>query len=264
MAQALDRSWREARINILKKVRIDGVWKLCPAVIEARGKLKDRVRVGGRVESHPEGSYYLDWRENGRRQREAIADRCDVCERARLKALEIEARRAGIAVAGQQDPPKTKPEGPAATPTASAPPAPASNVFHALGNIFAPALEQAVRSELERLSLNVGLPVLPEWNGNAHDRSAGQAAGQAAPLRTPPGTTPEDVDTIAKAIDTYLRDVEPPQREPKTYEEYKLVLEHFRLSCKKTRLKDIVRDDLKAFMRYLYAQGNEARICPGQ
>jgi len=65
LAQALNRSFRQARVNILKKVRIAGRWKLCPAVIEAGGKLKDRVRVGARLESHPEGSYYLDWRENG-------------------------------------------------------------------------------------------------------------------------------------------------------------------------------------------------------
>jgi len=83
---------------------------------------------------------------------------------------------------------------------------------------------------------------------------------ETAPTWTPNHTPPqEDVDTIKKAIDTYLKDVEPPQREPKTYEEYRLVLYHFRDSCKKTRLKEIVRDDLKAFMRNLYAQGNEAR-----
>ena len=53
-------------VNILKKVKVGGVWKLCPAILDASGKLKDKVRVGGSVEPHSEGTYYIQWRENGR------------------------------------------------------------------------------------------------------------------------------------------------------------------------------------------------------
>lgn len=59
-------------VNILKKVKVGGVWKLCPAILDASGKLKDKVRVGGSVEPHSEGTYYIEWRENGRRRREAV------------------------------------------------------------------------------------------------------------------------------------------------------------------------------------------------
>ena len=40
------------RVNILKKINVNGAWKLLPAVLESNGKLKDRVRIGGHVEIH--------------------------------------------------------------------------------------------------------------------------------------------------------------------------------------------------------------------
>jgi hypothetical protein len=46
-------------------------------VVKANGKLKDRVKVNGRVESHPEGVYHLDWRDNGKRVRELVRDKAD-------------------------------------------------------------------------------------------------------------------------------------------------------------------------------------------
>jgi hypothetical protein len=54
-------------------------------VWESNGKLKNKVRVNGRTEVHNEGVYYLEWREG--RLREAVRDRGEVRERARLKAL---------------------------------------------------------------------------------------------------------------------------------------------------------------------------------
>ncbi|HKR30245.1 MAG TPA: hypothetical protein VJT08_07195, partial [Terriglobales bacterium] len=185
MAQALNQTWRQARVNILKKVRIDGVWKLCPAVIEAGGKLKHRVRVGDRVESHPEGTYYIDWRENGRRIREAIPESNDVRERARLKALEIEARRAGIAIPDPEARPELKPTEQARTQSPGMQPAPPGSVVDALGSFLRPALEQAVTSELQRLGLNSGSAgprTLPEWNQNGHGSVAVSGAMEAAAL----------------------------------------------------------------------------------
>jgi hypothetical protein len=58
MPAAYDLLASKKRVNVLKKVKAQGTWKLCPAVVEANGKLKDRVKVNGRVESHPEGVYY--------------------------------------------------------------------------------------------------------------------------------------------------------------------------------------------------------------
>ena len=54
------------RVNVLKRIKADGKWKLCPAVIEPSGKLKDRVRVHGQIETHLEGSYFIEWREDGK------------------------------------------------------------------------------------------------------------------------------------------------------------------------------------------------------
>src|SRR5262249_11506386 len=86
----------KTRVNVLKKVKVNGQWKLCPVVVEATGRLKDRVRTNGRTEVHPEGVYYIEWRNNGQRRRQAIPNRNEVLEQARLKALELEAAKAGM------------------------------------------------------------------------------------------------------------------------------------------------------------------------
>jgi len=58
------------KVNVLKKVKVDGKWKLCPVVVEPSGKLKDRVQVNGRTEVHDEGVYYIEWRDESRRLRQ--------------------------------------------------------------------------------------------------------------------------------------------------------------------------------------------------
>ena len=55
-------------VNLLKKVNVDGEWKFCPAVVEAGRRLNDLVRVNGHIETHPEDTYYLDWREQRKRR----------------------------------------------------------------------------------------------------------------------------------------------------------------------------------------------------
>ena len=102
MSRQVDNDRLGACVNVLKKVRTNGGWKLCPVVREANGRLRDRVRVNGRTEVHSEGVYYLEWREAGRRLREAVPNHAEVLERARLKSLELEARRAGAALGSWQ------------------------------------------------------------------------------------------------------------------------------------------------------------------
>ena len=85
----------KARVNILKKVKIGSNWNLYPAVVEHNGKLRDKVRVRGKIELHPEGYYYIEWWQHGRK-RQQIKDRAEVVDRARRKAIELEANRAGI------------------------------------------------------------------------------------------------------------------------------------------------------------------------
>ena len=48
---------------------------------------------------------------------------------------------------------------------------------------------------------------------------------------------------IAEAIGAYLKDIKLPQREQKTYDEYRLVLYKFRDNCEKKHLQEIDRDD---------------------
>jgi integrase/recombinase XerD len=155
----------ENRVNILKKVKVGHTWNLYPAVVEPNGKLRHKVRVRGEVEVHPEGYYYIEWWQDGRK-REQIKDRAEVLDRARRKALELEANRAGIETVSE--------------------------------------------------------------NGN--------------------GKGP----TVAEAVTAYLRDMEPPQREPKTYAAYKYCLELFASTCAKRYIQDVKREDLLAFIRKLY------------
>ena len=56
----------------------------------------DHVLIAGRDEHHPEGIYYLEWYEHGKRHRQAVADFATVAEAARLKAIEVEALKAGV------------------------------------------------------------------------------------------------------------------------------------------------------------------------
>jgi hypothetical protein len=51
----------ENRVNILKKLKVGKNWNLYPAVVEPNGKLRDKVRVRGKVELHPEGYYDIEW-----------------------------------------------------------------------------------------------------------------------------------------------------------------------------------------------------------
>jgi hypothetical protein len=87
------------RVNIVKKIKVDGAWNFYPAVVESNGKLKDKVRIKGTVEVDPEGAYYLQWREGKSRLREPVPDRTDVLDLARRKYLEIEAAKAGVLIA---------------------------------------------------------------------------------------------------------------------------------------------------------------------
>jgi integrase/recombinase XerD len=155
----------ENLLNILKKVKVGRAWNLYPAVVEPNGKLRDKVRVHGQVEVHSEGYYYIEWWQDGRK-REQIKDRVEVLDRARRKALELQANRAGIETVSE------------------------------IGN------------------------------------------GRGA--------------TVAEAVAAYLKDMEPPQREPKTYAAYKYCLELFSNTCTKHRVQDVKREDVLAFIRKLY------------
>jgi integrase/recombinase XerD len=98
------------RVNLIKKIKVENIWRFAPVVPEANGRLKDRVRVNGSIETHPEGAYYIEWRDRGRRRREATT-REDAIDMARRKAVELRAVRDGLIAAPEPEPesaPKTK------------------------------------------------------------------------------------------------------------------------------------------------------------
>jgi integrase/recombinase XerD len=55
------------RVNLIKKIKIDGSWRFAPVIAEPNGRLKDKVRINGQVEVHSESAYYIEWRERGKR-----------------------------------------------------------------------------------------------------------------------------------------------------------------------------------------------------
>jgi len=53
------------KVNVLKKVKVNGQWKLCPVIAEASSKIE--CRSTARPEVHNEGVYYIEWRKHGQR-----------------------------------------------------------------------------------------------------------------------------------------------------------------------------------------------------
>jgi integrase/recombinase XerD len=76
------------RVNIIKMVKFNGKWPFAP-VVERNGRIV-------RDQYHPEGRYYLEWYEAGRRRRQPVSNYEDLLTTARAKAIELNARKAGI------------------------------------------------------------------------------------------------------------------------------------------------------------------------
>jgi len=55
-------------VNLTKRIQTPKGMRYCPVVLGSNGRIRpDVVVVNGRPERHSEGSYYLEWREKGRR-----------------------------------------------------------------------------------------------------------------------------------------------------------------------------------------------------
>jgi integrase len=87
-------------VNLTKRVKTGNGTRYCPVVLSANGRVKpDFVIVNGQPERHAEGSYYLEWRENGRRVRLSVGkDAADAAARRQSKEAELNARNNGVAV----------------------------------------------------------------------------------------------------------------------------------------------------------------------
>ena len=90
------------RVNVLKKVQIDGEWKFVP-VLERKGKIiRDHVLVRGTDEHHPEGSYYIEWYEEGSRRKQCVGEFENVLAAARDKSFKLNGRKLGITLEPDQ------------------------------------------------------------------------------------------------------------------------------------------------------------------
>ena len=82
-------------VNILQKVKSDGSWK-------SRALLRDKR---GRVKWPSGGRFLIEWRESGRRLREAAGDTpADALEAQKRKRLELEAAKTGVKIVDESEP----------------------------------------------------------------------------------------------------------------------------------------------------------------
>lgn len=85
-------------VTLLKQVKINNNWRHARALFDSKGRVRrDRVRVNGKDESHPEGSYFIEWWDHGKRHCiPAGADAQDAADKARVKEAHLSAERNGI------------------------------------------------------------------------------------------------------------------------------------------------------------------------
>jgi integrase len=91
-------------VNLVKRVKLEsGEWRFCPVVYTSRnnGVVQDAVLVNGKRETHKEGNYYIEFRHEGKRVRQRVADNAADANAARLaKVAELAARNQGMTVNG--------------------------------------------------------------------------------------------------------------------------------------------------------------------
>ena len=60
-------------VNLTKRVQTSQGSRYCPVASSANGRVKpDVVIVDGKEEKHPEGAYYIEWRDAGKRIRLSV------------------------------------------------------------------------------------------------------------------------------------------------------------------------------------------------
>src|SRR5450755_3704976 len=86
--------------NVTKRVQTPKGLRYCAVVLSANGRVKpDTVMVNGKEEKHPEGAYYLEWREGSKRVRLSVGkDAQDASARRLRKEAEINAVNNGATI----------------------------------------------------------------------------------------------------------------------------------------------------------------------
>jgi len=88
------------KVNLTKRVQTSEGLRYCPVVEAANGRVKpDYVAVNGAQEKHPEGAYYLEWYERGKRRRLSVGKNAAEAYALKLKKeAELNATAHGITV----------------------------------------------------------------------------------------------------------------------------------------------------------------------
>ena len=61
------------QVNVTKRIDAPEGKRYSPVIVGPNGRIKpDWVMVNDRQEKHPEGAYYLDWNEDGKRRRISV------------------------------------------------------------------------------------------------------------------------------------------------------------------------------------------------
>jgi len=78
-------------VNLTKRVQTPQGMRYCAVVLSANGRVKpDAVLVNGKPESHPEGAYYIEWHDNGKRIRLSVGkDAADASAMRRVLSAKL-------------------------------------------------------------------------------------------------------------------------------------------------------------------------------
>jgi integrase/recombinase XerD len=87
-------------VNLTKRIETPHGWRYCRVVLAGNGRVKpDRVVVHGKQETHPEGAYYLEWREGPKRIRVSVGKNgADAAAKRLRKEAELNAVNNGVTV----------------------------------------------------------------------------------------------------------------------------------------------------------------------
>jgi integrase/recombinase XerD len=87
-------------VNLTKRVQTPHGWRYCRVLLSVNGRVKpDVVFVDGKEERHPEGAYYLEWREGAKRVRLSVGkDSPDASARRMRKEAELNAVNNGVSI----------------------------------------------------------------------------------------------------------------------------------------------------------------------
>ena len=76
MSKPQNQKGYSCRVNILKYVKVADKWRFAPAQTQNNKLKMDWVLVDGQPERHSEGTYYIEWYENGTWRRQSVKGFC--------------------------------------------------------------------------------------------------------------------------------------------------------------------------------------------